>query len=273
MSVTPTVDHWFDFLCPFCYLAQDRNRVLREHGVVVLEHPLQIHPEIGPGGTAVGPRVGPTYDFLASEAEAAGLPLTWTDRIAYSLPALGAYATLAAADTAAAHTDAAADTGTADTTAAAHTDAAGHGVVAGTDAAADATVGADATAAADTGTADTTAGADTGTADTTAGAGTGTADTTVADRFAASVFNAYFGEGKDLESRDLLLALTEAAGGDPEIVRAAWESGEADRAVGKSAILAYENGVQGTPAWVAGGQSVSGLRPRAWFENWAKSLA
>ncbi|MEV4604317.1 DsbA family protein [Amycolatopsis sp. NPDC049253] len=192
MATTPTVEHWFDFLCPFCYIAQDRNRVLREHGVVVTEHPLQIHPEIGPGGSPAGPRVGPTYEFLAREAEAAGLPLEWTDRIAYSLPALGAYATLD--------------------------------------------------------------------------------DPEVADRFATSVFNAYFGEGKDLESRDLLLKLTEQAGGDPEIVRAAWESGEADRAVGRSAILAYENGVEGTPAWVAGGRSFSGLRPRGWFETWAGSL-
>ncbi|MET7993424.1 DsbA family protein [Amycolatopsis sp. NPDC005232] len=192
MSTTPTVEHWFDFLCPFCYIAQDRNRVLREHGVVVNEHPLQIHPEIGPGGSLAGPRVGPTYEFLAREAEAAGLPLQWTDRIAYSLPALGAYTTLD--------------------------------------------------------------------------------DPEVADRFATSVFNAYFGEGQDLESRDLLLKLTEQAGGDPESVRAAWESGEADRAVGRSAILAYENGVEGTPAWVAGGRSFSGLRPREWFVAWAGSL-
>ncbi|MGW4485015.1 DsbA family oxidoreductase [Amycolatopsis sp. NPDC004368] len=193
MTVTPTVEHWFDFLCPFCYVAQDRNRVLREHGVVVLEHPLQIHPEIGPGGSPVGPRVGPTYDFLAREAEAAGLPLTWTDRIAYSLPALGAYASLD--------------------------------------------------------------------------------DTAVAERFAASVFNAYFGEGRDIESRSLLLSLAEAAGGDPSAVRAAWESGEADRAVGRSALRAAEHGVQGTPAWVAGGGSVVGLRPREWFETWARSIA
>ncbi|QRP47775.1 DsbA family protein [Amycolatopsis sp. FDAARGOS 1241] len=192
--MTTTVEHWFDFLCPFCYIAQDRNRILRERGVVVHEHPLQIHPEIGPGGSLVGTRVGPTYDFLGQQAEAAGLPLQWTDRIAYSLPALGAYATLSAEDT------------------------------------------------------------------------------EVANRFAASVFNAYFGEGKDIESRDLLVALTEAAGGDPEVVRAAWESGEADQAVGRSAILAYENGVQGTPAWVGGGQSFSGLRKREFFENWADSL-
>lgn len=59
------VEHWFDFTCPYCYLAQDRNRILGEHGITVLEHGLQIHPEIGPGGTPAGPRVGPQYEFLA----------------------------------------------------------------------------------------------------------------------------------------------------------------------------------------------------------------
>ncbi|MCI2422534.1 nitroreductase family protein [Saccharopolyspora sp. K220] len=81
VSGTVTAEHWFDFICPFCYVAQDRNQVLREHGIHVVEHALQIHPEIGPGGTQVGPRSGPTYEFLAREAEAAGLPLRWTDRI------------------------------------------------------------------------------------------------------------------------------------------------------------------------------------------------
>jgi predicted DsbA family dithiol-disulfide isomerase len=85
------VQHWFDFLCPYCYVAQDRNKVLRAHGLGVVEHGLQIHPEIGPGGTPAGPRSGPSYDFLAREAEAAGLPLHWSDRIPYSRPALAAF--------------------------------------------------------------------------------------------------------------------------------------------------------------------------------------
>jgi hypothetical protein len=76
-----TVEHWFDFICPYCYVAQDRNRIFREHGIHVVEHALQIHPEIGPGGTPAGSRSGPAYEFLAREAEAAGLPLRWTDRM------------------------------------------------------------------------------------------------------------------------------------------------------------------------------------------------
>ncbi|KIF78128.1 hypothetical protein QR77_38650 [Streptomyces sp. 150FB] len=93
-----TIDHWFDFICPYCYVAQDRNRVLREQGMSVVEHPLQIHPDIGPGGAPAGPRSGPAYDFLAHEAEAAGLPLHWGERIPYSRPALSAFAWLREAD-------------------------------------------------------------------------------------------------------------------------------------------------------------------------------
>jgi predicted DsbA family dithiol-disulfide isomerase len=89
--MSAAVDHWFDFICPFCYVGQDRNRILRAHGIEVVDHPMQIHPEIGPGGALAGPRVGPTYDFLAAEAESAGLPLVWRDRIPFSRPALSAY--------------------------------------------------------------------------------------------------------------------------------------------------------------------------------------
>ncbi|MDX3094619.1 DsbA family protein [Streptomyces sp. ME01-24h] len=95
---TATAEHWFDFICPYCYVAQDRSRILREHGVRVVGHALQIHPEIGPGGIPAAPRTGPGYAFLAREAEAAGLQLRWTDRINYSLPALAAHEWLAATD-------------------------------------------------------------------------------------------------------------------------------------------------------------------------------
>ncbi|MFF7209352.1 DsbA family protein [Streptomyces sp. NPDC008238] len=91
-----TAEHWFDFICPYCYVAQDRSRILREHGIHVVGHALPIHPEIGPGGIPAGPRTGPGYAFLAREAEAANLPLRWTDRIADSRPALAAHEWLAA---------------------------------------------------------------------------------------------------------------------------------------------------------------------------------
>jgi predicted DsbA family dithiol-disulfide isomerase len=82
--------HWFDFICPFCYVAQDRNRILRDAGLSVIDLPLQIHPDIGPGGAPAPPRVGPMYDYLREEAEEAGLELVWSPRIPYSRFALAA---------------------------------------------------------------------------------------------------------------------------------------------------------------------------------------
>jgi predicted DsbA family dithiol-disulfide isomerase len=189
-----TVEHWFDVICPYCYVAQDRNRILREHGIHVAEHALQIHPEIGPGGTPAGPRSGPSYEFLAREAEAAGLPLRWTDRIPYSRPALAAFEWL-------------------------HK--------------------------------------------TSPEAG---------ERFAAAVFAAYFADRLDIESDDLLVSLAEKAGGDANALRAALVSAEPNDALTRSEVLAHQHGVVGTPTWIAGGQRISGLRPRQWFEDWAATL-
>jgi predicted DsbA family dithiol-disulfide isomerase len=203
MSVVPeagspsrvvTVEHWFDVICPYCYVAQDRNRILRERGIRVVEHALQIHPEIGPGGTPVGPRSGPAYEFLAREAEAAGLPLRWTDRIPYSRPALAAFEWL------------------------------------------------------------------------------GKTNPEAGERFAAAVFAAYFADGLDIESEDLLVRLTEQAGGDANGLRAALASAEANDALTRSETLAQQNGIASTPTWIAGGQRISGLRPRQWFEDWAATL-
>ena len=69
--------HWYDFLCPFCYVAQHRNAILVRHGLQVVELPFQAHPDIPPGGIAAGPRTGPMYAMLEREAREAGLPLHW----------------------------------------------------------------------------------------------------------------------------------------------------------------------------------------------------
>jgi predicted DsbA family dithiol-disulfide isomerase len=82
--------HWFDFICPFCYIAQDRNRILRDAGVTIIDLPMQIHPEITPGGAPAPPRKGALYDYLVEEAHEAGLELNWSPRIPYSRFALAA---------------------------------------------------------------------------------------------------------------------------------------------------------------------------------------
>jgi predicted DsbA family dithiol-disulfide isomerase len=80
MSI-PTALHWYDFLCPFCYVGQHRTAILTRHGLNVVELPFQAHPDIPPGGTPAGPRRGPMYAMLEREAKGAGLPLHWPPRL------------------------------------------------------------------------------------------------------------------------------------------------------------------------------------------------
>jgi predicted DsbA family dithiol-disulfide isomerase len=85
-----TVLHWYDFLCPFCYVGQDRTAILVRHGLEVIELPFQAHPDIPPGGIAAGTRSGPMYTNLQREAKEAGLPLNWPPRLPDTRRALAA---------------------------------------------------------------------------------------------------------------------------------------------------------------------------------------
>lgn len=82
--------HWYDFICPFCYVAQARNHWLSDRGLSVVELPFEIHPEVPEGGMAIGARRGPMYEFLEHEAQEAGLPLRWPSRLPNSRHALSA---------------------------------------------------------------------------------------------------------------------------------------------------------------------------------------
>ncbi|GII55940.1 DSBA oxidoreductase [Planotetraspora thailandica] len=82
--------HWFDFICPFCYVGQQRNDILEERGLDVVHLPFQIHPEIPLEGIDAGPRVGPMYASLEREAARAGLPLNWPARLPNTRTALAA---------------------------------------------------------------------------------------------------------------------------------------------------------------------------------------
>jgi predicted DsbA family dithiol-disulfide isomerase len=72
---------WYDFLCPFCYVGQTRNAILRSHGLIVVEKPFHAHPGIPRGGIPVGPRYGAMYAMLERECKEAGLPLRWPARL------------------------------------------------------------------------------------------------------------------------------------------------------------------------------------------------
>jgi predicted DsbA family dithiol-disulfide isomerase len=85
-----TVLHWFDVGCPFCYVAQGRNQILEGRGLHIVHLPFQIHPEVPPEGTEMGPRTGPMYANLEREAAQAGLPLNWPPRLPNTRKALSA---------------------------------------------------------------------------------------------------------------------------------------------------------------------------------------
>jgi predicted DsbA family dithiol-disulfide isomerase len=82
--------HWYDFICPFCYVGQQRNAILAEHGFQVVELAFQAHPDISPGGIPAGPRNGPMHIMLEREAREAGLPLYWPQRLPNTRRALAA---------------------------------------------------------------------------------------------------------------------------------------------------------------------------------------
>jgi predicted DsbA family dithiol-disulfide isomerase len=85
-----TVLHWYDFLCPFCYVAQSRNDLLEQQGFLVVKLPFQAHPEIPSGGIRAGWRSGTMYTTLEREAEEVGLPLHWPTRLPNTRLALSA---------------------------------------------------------------------------------------------------------------------------------------------------------------------------------------
>jgi predicted DsbA family dithiol-disulfide isomerase len=82
--------HWYDLICPFCYVGQARSAVFEQHRLEVVELGFEIHPETPAEGIVVGPRKGPMYEQLAHEAKQAGLPLRWPPRIVNSRRALSA---------------------------------------------------------------------------------------------------------------------------------------------------------------------------------------
>ena len=90
MRKSDEVLHWFDFVCPFCYIGQSRSAILISHGLNVIALPFQAHPNIPASGVSAGPRIGPTYRELEREAKQAGLTLNWPPRLPDTRRALAA---------------------------------------------------------------------------------------------------------------------------------------------------------------------------------------
>lgn len=71
---------WSDYLCPWCYVAQDRTALLRSLGVKVVVLPFELHPRIPLEGVSRPPKAE-RWTVVAAEAEDAGLefvpPARW----------------------------------------------------------------------------------------------------------------------------------------------------------------------------------------------------
>ncbi|HEV7885957.1 MAG TPA: DsbA family protein [Acidimicrobiales bacterium] len=64
---------WSDYLCPWCYVGQDRTELLASLGVRVTVLPFELHPNIPAGGVERAPSAA-RYAGPAAEAEELGLP-------------------------------------------------------------------------------------------------------------------------------------------------------------------------------------------------------
>jgi predicted DsbA family dithiol-disulfide isomerase len=189
MRTAETVLHWYDFICPFCYVGQARNAILVRRGFDVVELPFQAHPEIPAEGIAAGPRDGPTYAMLAREAEAAGLPLRWPRRLPDTRGAL------AAAEW------------------------------------------------------------------------TRQLQPVAFPELRRALFAAHFALGEDLGDATVIGRHASDAGVDLAALQAALADGSAADLVTRAESLGRAHGVNGTPAWLAGGRLIVGLRPPAEFER------
>ncbi|MDQ3757881.1 MAG: DsbA family protein [Actinomycetota bacterium] len=77
---------WSDYLCPWCYVGQDRTALLRSLGVTVTVLPFELHPEVPVGGVSLQRR----YQAPAAECEAVGMPFrppTWLPNTRHALAA------------------------------------------------------------------------------------------------------------------------------------------------------------------------------------------
>ncbi len=74
---------WSDYLCPWCYVAQHREEVFAELGVVVDRRAYELHPEIPPEGRRVrrDGRLAPTFERIEQECEAVGMPFRRPERM------------------------------------------------------------------------------------------------------------------------------------------------------------------------------------------------
>lgn len=83
---------WSDYLCPWCYLALDREAMLEEMGVEVDVRAYELHPEIPPEGRELrqGGRTAAVFDRVGAECVEVGLPFVRPRRSPSTLDVLAA---------------------------------------------------------------------------------------------------------------------------------------------------------------------------------------
>jgi len=66
---------WSDYLCPWCYVGQHREGLLRDRGLSVTVLPFELHPEIGAQGRRVRPdgRLRTTFERIEEECDRLGM--------------------------------------------------------------------------------------------------------------------------------------------------------------------------------------------------------
>lgn len=73
--------HWYDFLCPYSYIGQQRTAILLQRGISVVHLPLQGRRDIPAQGLRVESRNGLMYAQLVRDAKADGLQLKWSSHL------------------------------------------------------------------------------------------------------------------------------------------------------------------------------------------------
>lgn len=87
-------------------------------------------------------------------------------------------------------------------------------------------------------------------------------------RFHRAVFTAYWGEGRDIEDRAVILDLGAGAGGDRQELAMALDGEDLGALVDASTADAHRIGVTGTPAWLIDRKVlVPGAQPRQVFDD------
>jgi len=95
----------------------------------------------------------------------------------------------------------------------------------------------------------------------------------VFDALDRSLFSAYWVEGQDIGSAEVLDSLVASAGAEATIVRAAVEAGAMWDALVASRDAALDRGVTGTPAWLIGGRFlIPGYQSVELFEHYLSRL-